>query len=236
MTLVTAIRLSPDQFDRPVTVLLSENAGSSRLFDYTVTAIDRFDIFQGVLMLAIGSAALAKAGDLTTRLRLIVGGVAAALAAVLSRILQLLLPYSPRPMQDPDLVWNRPYGADQDLLRDWSSFPSDHACLLFGAAFAIFIVNRRLGGLALAIACVLGLMRVYVGEHYLSDVLGGAFMATFAVAATLQIYRPFEQRLCALVEKHPGLSAAAAFIFFSQAAFLFDDVRRLGVAVAKHLL
>jgi undecaprenyl-diphosphatase len=235
LAFIIAIRLYPNVFDRRLTETVDGISRSWPTFDYAIRAIDRYDLFQGVLLLTIASAALGKARNPSDRVTLIAGGVAAALAAALSRILQLLMPYSPRPMYDPHLPWKAPYGANFDALRDWSSFPSDHASLLFGIAIAILVVNRRLGAAALATACTLGLIRIYEGEHYLSDVLGGAILAILVLGVTLTFIRPFERQLCALAEKHPGLSAAAAFVFFSQAASMFDDVRGISMGIVKHL-
>jgi undecaprenyl-diphosphatase len=235
LALVMTLRLSPDLFDRPVTRTIDGIERAWPTLDYIVRALDKFDMFQGGLLLAIAAAALAKARGPNERMTLFVGGFASAVAAALSRILQLFMPYSPRPMYDAGLSWTAPYDVDLHGLKDWSSFPSDHACLLFGIAFAVLAVNRRLGALAVGAAAILGLVRIYEGEHYLSDVLAGAFMAIFAVGITLQLFRLFERQLCALVGRHPGLFAAAAFVFFSQAATLFDNVRGFGAAVVKHL-
>jgi undecaprenyl-diphosphatase len=58
------------------------------------------------------------------------------------------------------------------------SFPSDHATASFAIA-ATFILHRmRRCGLAFAIAALLIIFsRVYVGTHYVSDVLGGALIS-----------------------------------------------------------
>jgi undecaprenyl-diphosphatase len=64
---------------------------------------------------------------------------------------------------------------------DWS-FPSDHATAVTAivAAFLLAGMGRRAGLLALVAVPVL-LSRVYVGTHFVTDVLGG--MATGIVAA-----------------------------------------------------
>jgi len=56
------------------------------------------------------------------------------------------------------------------------SFPSDHAAAGFAIAFALYLVHRRLGALALVAATVMSYARVYVGLHYPSDVLVGALI------------------------------------------------------------
>ena len=82
----------------------------------------------------------------------------------------------------------RPYDAGITHLliapsADWS-FPSDHvtAAVAIAAAFAMQQLPRRTFGLFM-LAFLIGWSRLYVGTHYLTDVLGGAF--TGAVAAIL---------------------------------------------------
>jgi undecaprenyl-diphosphatase len=59
-----------------------------------------------------------------------------------------------------------------------SSFPSNSVAVVFGAAFAIFLINRKAGGFMLALATLHAFSRVYVGIHYPLDVLTGAAMGT----------------------------------------------------------
>jgi undecaprenyl-diphosphatase len=54
------------------------------------------------------------------------------------------------------------------------SFPSDHATFCFAIATMIWLYNRKVGGILLALAVLVGLSRVYVGTHYPTDILGGA--------------------------------------------------------------
>jgi undecaprenyl-diphosphatase len=70
------------------------------------------------------------------------------------------------------------------------SFPSDHATATFAVAAAFLLHGmRRMGLWFLATAVLVAVSRVYIGTHYVSDVLGGA--ATGIAAATLirRLYR-----------------------------------------------
>ena len=80
----------------------------------------------------------------------------------------------------------RPYdGGITHLLIDRStdpSFPSDHATASFAIAAAFLLHGmRRMGAWFLVAAVLVTVSRVYIGTHYVSDVLGGA--ATGIVAA-----------------------------------------------------
>ena len=56
------------------------------------------------------------------------------------------------------------------------SFPSDHSATVFALAFSVFLVNRRWGVVLLTLAGGVALGRVFVGVHFLTDVLAGAFI------------------------------------------------------------
>ncbi len=55
-----------------------------------------------------------------------------------------------------------------------SSFPSDFASTIFGAAMPIFFADKKSGTLLLTIALIASFGRIYIGIHYPLDVLGGA--------------------------------------------------------------
>lgn len=66
---------------------------------------------------------------------------------------------------------------DVNLLLDRStdpSFPSDHTTFVFGIAWLLLFQNRRIGALAIGLATLVGISRVFVGTHYPFDVIGGA--------------------------------------------------------------
>lgn len=70
-----------------------------------------------------------------------------------------------------------------------ASFPSDHTTGAFAIAFGIWFVNKRLGGIMLFLAVLVGFSRPYVGHHYPGDVLAGilvAFIAAFIVQAVMK--------------------------------------------------
>lgn len=56
---------------------------------------------------------------------------------------------------------------------DWA-FPSNHTVVAFSAATALFLIDRRLGWIALLAAVAMGASRVYVGAHYPHDVVVAA--------------------------------------------------------------
>ncbi|AQS68874.1 phosphatase PAP2 family protein [Streptomyces pactum] len=68
--------------------------------------------------------------------------------------------------------------------KDDFSFVSDHATLCMALAVALFVASRRFGIAAIVLAVFGGFIRVYMGVHYPTDVVGGFALGT-AVALLL---------------------------------------------------
>ena len=88
----------------------------------------------------------------------------------------------------------RPYDAGISHLiiersADWS-FPSDHSTASFAIAAAFLLHGFKGRGSALLVAALaVGLSRVYVGTHYVTDVLGGAATGIVAAILVCLLYR-----------------------------------------------
>jgi undecaprenyl-diphosphatase len=63
------------------------------------------------------------------------------------------------------------------------SMPSGHASTAFAAALAVGLVHPRLRWPLLALASLVALSRVWLGVHYLTDVIAGAALGTAVGAA-----------------------------------------------------
>ena len=161
------------------------------------------------------------------------------IAMLSSRLLQTFLPVRPRPMYEPTLVLNDPYGVPEDILRDWSAFPSDTAALSFAIAFGIWRVSRPIGSCALVwAALVVCLPRVFAGYHYLSDILGGALIGVFSVALAAKV--PVEtiagNGMFERIKATRPLFHCLAFLVLFQVTTMFDDVRKIGDGIGRYLL
>ena len=69
------------------------------------------------------------------------------------------------------------------------SFPSDHATAAFAIA-TVFLVHRFRGSKTLLVAAILvSMSRIYVGTHFISDIVGGAITGMLAAGAIVWVYR-----------------------------------------------
>ncbi len=69
------------------------------------------------------------------------------------------------------------------------SFPSGHASFLFAIAFAVYLSDKRIGGILIIAALVMTLARIYTGAHYPSDILGGIIVAMVSVVLVKKLKR-----------------------------------------------
>lgn len=75
----------------------------------------------------------------------------------------------------------RPCWRNEDILllakvpTDYS-FPSGHTLVSFEAATGIFFANKKWGIPALILASAIGFSRIYLGVHYVTDVLAGVII------------------------------------------------------------
>ena len=151
-------------------------------------------------------------------------------ALALGRLMVNGMPYRARPLHEPALQLNTPYGVAEGALDRLSSFPSDHAVLFFALAAGFFFVSRRIGWVALIyVSLFIALPRMYLGIHYPSDILVGAALgASISVLGNTYFGRG---RLAhwgsGLAQRTPGLFYPLMFLVTYQIADLFDNSRQM---------
>jgi undecaprenyl-diphosphatase len=159
---------------------INQLAGHYDAIDDVVEFISSKGPFVLVLMIL---AAWFWPGSRTQRDQRQWGGIAATISAALAMAIN----------QGIIRVWDRPRPFEAHhvvlLLKPSPdpSFPSDHATFAFAVAVALFLAWRRLGIVALAVAALISLSRVYSGEHYLGDVVAGAAIGAVVALAVYQL-------------------------------------------------
>ena len=211
-------------------------AGRWHVLDDLVVLIVHNDLVKGGVFIAILWWLWARPGrDQERHREIVVATYASALAAALSsRSIAVLYPFRGRPINTPGL--DIPPEFIALVYKDaHGSFPSDHAALAFALATGIFVASPVLGALSMVyMALLVCLPRVYVGFHWLTDILGGAFLG---VAVAWILTRPgvrsrLARPVLAFFARFPGPAYAGMFLLSDGILTRFDDVR----ALAKWLL
>lgn len=226
--------------DIRVLYYFNQFAGKSSFFDHLILELSRNNFFKGVLfsLLILFFWFAVKKNSLEIRQKIIAGLIGSAITLITARLLARLLPMRLRPKHNDALDFELPLGSKMTLLDGHSSFPSDHAALFFGLATLVFTLSRRLGLLAFTYVTIfIAAPRIYLGLHFLSDLLAGALLGTFVI---ILMNRPFirptiSQPFLRLEKACPGIFYALFFFFLYQMTTLFQDLRAIGGLLSRYL-
>jgi len=69
------------------------------------------------------------------------------------------------------------------------SFPSGHTSASFAGATAIYAMNKKWGIAAFVFATLMGFSRLYLGVHFPTDVLVGAFLGWAMASITIIVFK-----------------------------------------------
>ncbi len=165
--------------DANATHWINSWSGYSRLFDHLMVWVSLLGV--PLLVFAVACQWWARHDRKQTRHILLAAGFSFLIGLALN---QLILLFVQRV---------RPYdGGITSLLISPSgdpSFPSDHATASFVIA-ATFLIHQFRGAVGfLAAAILISVSRIYLGTHYVSDVVGGALTGILAVGIVWWTYR-----------------------------------------------
>jgi membrane-associated phospholipid phosphatase len=99
-----------------------------------------------------------------------------------------------------DLRGDRIEQDDVEGANPWASMPSDHFAAALAAALTLRELGAGPGAAGLAYALLLGFALVYLGEHYVADLVAGGALAA-AVAASQPLMAPALRQLDALLQR-----------------------------------
>jgi undecaprenyl-diphosphatase len=169
-----------DFMDEALTHWLNLPAGQNPIFDAIAIALTKFGV--PVMVFCVAAQWWTKADRPHVRHTAVAAGLSFLLGLAFNQMVLLFVHRV------------RPYDAGLTHLiiprnTDWS-FPSDHTTAAFAivAAFALQRLPLR-SLLFLALALLIAWSRVFVGTHYLSDVIGGACTGIAAAVVVRFGYR-----------------------------------------------
>ena len=167
------------EFDVTITQAINGLAGKSTIVDFLMVWVSAVGI--PVLVLTVAGQWWRKDDRQHTRHVLIAAGFSFLLGLALNQLIllfiQRMLPYDA--------------GISHLLIARSAdpSFPSDHATAIIAIA-ASFLLHgmRRTGAWYLTAAVLVMMSRLWVGTHYASDVLGGAFTGVIGALLIRALY------------------------------------------------
>jgi membrane-associated phospholipid phosphatase len=226
-------------FDLAIMHSVNSLANRSWIADATLVQVaDNVFLVGGILMAMFwwawmehGKESLEKRETLACILVLIPFGV------LVARVLAFSLPYRERPLHEPLLHFRLPYTANPQNLIHWSSFPSDHATVVFCVAAGLWMVSGRLGALAIGYAAaMISFPLIYTGAHFPTDILAGALLGTgIAFLSEVSSLRNAVGRALTYLDRRPAYLYCLLFIWTFEIGEMFDSVRHIlffGVKVA----
>jgi undecaprenyl-diphosphatase len=219
-------------FDSSVISFLNSFAHQSQLVDRTIAFIGSFALLKGGVPAAMLWWAWFKNENATAQNRrhLLATIAACIMALAMAQVLEHTLPFRPLPILNPEVNFTLPYGVDIPDKGQWSSFPSDHAVLFFTLAAGFFFVSKVMGLFSLVFCFfMIFLVRIYIGHHYPSDVIGGAALGMsicWAFNRPSLIMRAADHVL-QLAERYPNWFYTLFFLATYQITVVFNDLRSL---------
>jgi len=219
-----------EQIDHNSVLFLNSFFGDDSLWDKIIVNIGQNAFVRGFPIFFPLVALWFYGDNLKRRARISAGLFATFLAVSLSVFLQYHVYIHTRPILDETLhlkIFEPTTAVGWDRS---SSFPSDTATLYFSLCAVIFMEMPLVGSIALLWSLLtVGIMRVLVGFHYPSDILGSLVLGpgfVFLIARTRYVAISFEH-LLKKFQSTEYLVHAVFFIVLAEAYNLFLGLQNI---------
>ncbi len=148
--------------DYKIFQLVNQFAGKSGILDNLMIGLAKY----GVLLMALPLLYMWFKGDESKKKVALLSLLSMAIALLINQLIGHIY-FRQRPFAFHEVNLLLAKSADP-------SFPSDHSAFVFAIAWLLLFKDKRIGSLALGLAMLVGISRIFVGTHYPGDVLGGA--------------------------------------------------------------
>ena len=108
--------------------------------------------------------------------------LAMAIAGIAGHVIKRTVPRA-RPSVKSELRWGGPRFSTK-----YHAFPSGHVAASTAFFGVLIFARRRIGLACLPIPILIGFSRMYIGAHYLSDVVSAAVLGIFCAALVTHFY------------------------------------------------
>jgi membrane-associated phospholipid phosphatase len=109
--------------------------------------------------------------------------IAMSITGVTGHVIKRTIP-RPRPSVKTEIHWGGPRFSSK-----YHSFPSGHVGASSAFFCTLFLASRRIGLACLAIPILIGFSRMYIGAHYLSDVVCAAVLGILCALLVTHFFR-----------------------------------------------
>lgn len=119
-------------------------------------------------------------------------GISAGMTLLITIFIKLFY-FKPRPFVKHRVHLLAPVPSKRD-----STFPSKHTTLAFAVAISLLFYKRTLGSIMSLFACLAGFSRIWMGQHYPSDIVFSALVGSLVaicVNINSKIWNPFVIRI-----------------------------------------
>jgi membrane-associated phospholipid phosphatase len=160
--------------DEPVRQWMSQHQNpTTRAF---MENVSRFGDWPEHVLVGLGLIALAQWRGEKKWTRIILAAlIALSIAGLTGRVIKISTGRA-RPSVKAEQMWNGPRASGSK----YHSFPSGHVDASMGFFGLLVLARRRVGLACLPIPILIGFSRLYLGAHYLSDVVCGAALGILA--------------------------------------------------------